>query len=85
MEALREADGPLSFTPSCDVLRLSGERDEEALRRRLRAMQRDGQLHVNRRGAYGLVEAMHLVRCRVQGHRDGYGFASRPTGGDDFT
>jgi ribonuclease R len=47
-------------------------------------MQRDGQLHVDRRGAYGLVDAMHLLRCRVQGHRDGYGFAQPPTGGDDF-
>jgi ribonuclease R len=27
---------------------------------------------------------MHLVRCRVQGHRDGYGFAQPAEGGDDF-
>jgi ribonuclease R len=84
MEALRDADGPLLHAQLATFFGLSGERDEEALRRRLRAMQRDGQLHVDRRGAYGLVEAMHLVRCRVQGHRDGYGFAQPAEGGDDF-
>ena len=43
-------------------------------------MERDGQLMVNRRGDYGLVDKMQLLRCRVQGHRDGYGFAM-PIGG----
>ena len=63
---------------------LSREEDIEALRRRLRAMERDGQLMVNRRGAYCLVDKMDLLRCRVQGHRDGYGFAMPLEDGEDI-
>ncbi len=83
MNLLREAPAPMVQDEIARALGLSGERDEEALRRRLRAMQRDGQLHIGRRGAYGLVDAMNLMRCRVQGHRDGYGFAQPIEGGDD--
>ncbi|WP_439107132.1 ribonuclease R [Congregibacter sp.] len=84
MELLREADGPLTSDRIAQTLALSDERDLEALRRRLRAMQRDGQLHIDRRGAYGLVEALNLLRCRVQGHRDGYGFAQPENGEEDL-
>ena len=43
---------------------------------RIRAMQRDGQLITGRQGALGLPKKMDLVKCRIIGHRDGYGFAS---------
>lgn len=70
-----------------DVLQgfqLSSEEDTEALRRRLRAMERDGQLVRTRRGDYGIVKKMDLVRGRVIGHRDGFGFLSLEQGGDDW-
>jgi ribonuclease R len=57
------------------ALQLEDFEQVEALGKRLRAMERDGQLMVNRKGAYGLVDKMNLLHCRVQGHRDGYGFA----------
>src|SRR5210317_2279411 len=41
---------------------LHSDDDLEALRRRLRAMERDGQLLRNRKGGYGLVDRMDLVR-----------------------
>ena len=72
---LREAESPLPMDRISRAFELESERDLEALRRRLRAMQRDGQIHVDRRGAFGAAAALHLLRCRVQGHRDGYGFA----------
>ncbi len=53
---------------------LEDERGREALSRRLSAMVRDGQLVRNRRGAYGVTEKMDLVRGRVIGHPDGFGF-----------
>jgi len=83
MALLRDAPGPLSRGELASTLELHEEQDLEALRRRLRAMQRDGQVLVDRRGAYGLVDALHLLRCRVQGHRDGYGFAVPADGGED--
>ncbi|MCA1788755.1 MAG: ribonuclease R, partial [Thioalkalivibrio sp.] len=50
------------------------EEQTEALRRRLRAMERDGQLLCNRRGGYLPVEQADLLRGRVIGHPDGFGF-----------
>jgi len=63
---------------------LHGEEDIEALRRRLRAMERDGQLLRNRRGGYGLVDRMDMVRGRVIGHPDGFGFLIPDEGGEDL-
>jgi ribonuclease R len=75
LELLTEAEKPLSHNNIARALGLADAPQQDALQKRLRAMERDGQLMVNRRGAYGLVDRMHLLRCRVQGHRDGYGFA----------
>jgi ribonuclease R len=82
---LEAADAPLAFAAIAEDLGLSGERDLDALGKRVRAMQRDGQIISGRRGAYGVPKRMDLLRCRVMGHRDGYGFA-RPLeeGGDDL-
>lgn len=84
LELLTEADKPLNHAQIAKQLLLEDEDSVEALRKRLRAMERDGQLMVNRRGAYGLVDKMNLLRCRVQGHRDGYGFAIPLEQGDDL-
>ncbi|MCK0537488.1 ribonuclease R [Alcanivorax quisquiliarum] len=66
------------------LLDVVDEQDREALRRRLKAMLRDGQLAENRRGQYGIVERMALVPGRVQGHRDGFGFVVPDAGGEDL-
>ncbi len=83
LELLHEAESPLDHDGIASRLALSSPADLDALRKRLRAMERDGQLMVNRRGKYGLVNRMNLLHCRVQGHRDGYGFAMPVGGGDD--
>ena len=85
LSVLDAADAPMKFGAIAEQLDLQEERDLDALRRRLRAMQRDGQLISGRRGAYGVPKRMDLVHCRVMGHRDGYGFA-RPLleEGDDL-
>lgn len=57
---------------------------EEALRRRLIAMSRDGQLRSDRRGAYQPLHDEELVRGRVQGHKDGFGFLTPDEGGQDL-
>ena len=74
---------PLAFAGIAEDLGLSGERDLDALGKRLRAMQRDGQIISGRRGAYGVPKRMDLLRCRVMGHRDGYGFARPLEEGED--
>ena len=83
LNLLRDANAPLPMEGISQALSIHLDQDLEALRRRLRAMQRDGQVHVDRRGAYGAADALHLLRCRVQGHRDGYGFAIPDGESDD--
>lgn len=56
----------------------------EALRRRLRAMERDGQLIYTRRGTYAPVDKLDLILGRVSGHRDGFGFLVPDDSSDDL-
>lgn len=81
---LNERGEPLSFEEIAAALNVEGERDGEAFERRLRAMERDGQLFKNRRRLYGLPDKMDLVRGRVIGHADGFGFLVPDDGGDDL-
>ena len=83
LQLLTDVEHPLDRNAISQRLKLTEPDALDALRKRLRAMERDGQLMVNRRGAYGLVDKMHLLHCRVQGHRDGYGFAMPLAEGDD--
>ncbi len=54
--------------------------------RRLKAMARDGQVLINRRGAVCAADKLDLVKCRVEAHKDGFGFAVplTPTKDGDF-
>lgn len=63
---------------------LAEDEQIEALRRRLRAMERDGQLIYTRRGAYAPTEKLDLISGRVSGHRDGFGFLLPDDGGEDL-
>ena len=83
LERLRAAGHPVDLPGIARTLRISGERDEEALRRRLRAMCRDGQLILDRRGRYALVEKLDLIRGRIQAHRDGFAWLLPDDGSDD--
>lgn len=85
LEVLEKAAGPLNHAQLCRELGLADDEEQvEALRRRLRAMERDGQLMRNRRDAYCLVAKLDLIRGRVQGHRDGFGFVIPEDGSDDL-
>ncbi len=84
LDILASAPGPMQQRELEEKLGLKGDNQQEALRRRLIAMCRDGQLVSNRRGAYGCLDKMDLVRGRVQGHRDGFGFVIPADGGDDY-
>ncbi|WP_018954220.1 ribonuclease R [Thioalkalivibrio sulfidiphilus] len=84
LEVIHEADGPVPFEPLAQRLGLTEDVDLEALTRRLRAMERDGQLVCNRVGAYLPVNQEDLVRGRVIGHPDGFGFLVPDEGGDDL-
>ena len=84
IDVLEAIAKPVELSALADTLRLTGDEQREALRRRVMAMRRDGQVHIDRRGHIGLSDRLELQRCRVQGHRDGYGFAVPLDGGDDY-
>lgn len=84
LQLLEEADSPQSHEQLCEQLELSDPDSVEALRRRLAAMDRDGQLHRNRKGAYGPVDKLNLLKGVVQGHKDGFGFFIPQSGGEDL-
>ncbi|MFL0810404.1 MAG: ribonuclease R [Agarilytica sp.] len=83
-QVLEKASGPLTLERIAEQLNVSDEEPLEALRRRLKAMVRDGQLLPNRKREFGLIAKMDLVRGRVQGHRDGFGFLVPKDGGKDI-
>src|SRR5690606_37196384 len=80
-----QSDRPMTHPELCAHFQLGDDEEQiEAVRRRLIAMARDGQLISNRRDAFMPVDKVDLVRGRVQGHRDGYGFVIRADGGEDI-
>ena len=52
--------------------------------RRLRAMERDGQVYVNQQGKVQVNTKLEFIAGKVQGHRDGFGFLLRDDGGPDL-
>ncbi|MES9970129.1 MAG: ribonuclease R [Candidatus Thiodiazotropha sp.] len=84
METLEREGVPMDMSSLADRLDLASEEQLEALRRRLRAMQRDGQLVCNRNDNYCLVNKRDLIVGRVIGHADGFGFLRPDDGGDDL-
>ena len=81
MEVIAEQARPLTRDQLARELELSDDDALEGLRRRLIAMERDGQLIRNRRGGYVLVDNEELLRGRVIGHQDGYGQLAPDVGG----
>jgi len=73
----------MDFKSLAGKLSVKGEPRRQALRKRLAAMGRDGQLILNRGGQYCLTSRIHLVTGRVQGHRDGFGFLIPDDGSED--
>ena len=74
LSVLRNDSGPMDFEALAEHLGLRSEDDLEALRRRVGAMKRDGQLIQNRRRGLVPVDADALVAGRISAHPDGFGF-----------
>lgn len=83
IQYLEELGSPTKRSQLIKAFDLAGKEGQEALRRRLNAMLRDGQLLINRKGSYALVNQMDLVRGHVVCHKEGYGFLIPDDGSDD--
>jgi ribonuclease R len=83
LQILTEHGAPMSDDELLDMLLI--ERDEEDLfSRRLRAMERDGQIMRNRKRAICVMDKLDLVKGKVQGHPDGFGFLIPEDGSPDM-
>ncbi len=74
LQCLNSLGHPVYPEQVIEMFGLDTENTQDALRRRLIAMERNGQLMRNRRGKYAVVAQLELVRGRVIGHKDGFGF-----------
>lgn len=84
LQLLSGAGEPMTWQQLAGVLHLEEPDDIDALVRRLRAMERDGQVVRNRRNAYGPLDKMDLVRGYVIAHPDGFGFLVPDDNSDDL-
>ena len=75
---------PVSRDTLFKVFSLSSEEEAEGLRRRLKAMERDGQLVWCRNATYALPEKLNLAKGIVIGHKDGFGFLKTQEEGPDL-
>ncbi|MFA6178245.1 MAG: ribonuclease R [Candidatus Methylopumilus sp.] len=83
LETMGEQGVPLSVEELYQLLGI-GEGEQEIFNRRLNAMEREGQIMRNRKGALCIAEKLNLIAGKVQGHPDGFGFLIPDNGGDDL-
>ena len=74
LQTIRQFDAPMSREALLEAFHIYDEERTEGVRRRLRAMENDGQLVFTKGKRYALPEKMDLLKGTVIGHRDGYGF-----------
>ncbi|MEM7401034.1 MAG: ribonuclease R [Pseudomonadota bacterium] len=84
IQILDESSGPMSLSSLHEALQVTSNKVVDALARRLAAMERDGQLIRNRQNHYLPISKVDLVRGRVMGHADGFGFLIPDEGGEDL-
>lgn len=80
LAALETYGKPITHENMSRMLGIEDEDHLEAVRRRMAAMERDGQVLRDRRGAYALIDKLDLIKGNVLGHRDGFGFLIRDDG-----
>lgn len=81
---IRTHNAPMTKEEIFVALGITDETRQEAMRRRLRAMENDGQLVFTKRKCYALPEKLDLLKGMVIGHREGFGFLQVEGKKDDF-
>jgi ribonuclease R len=83
LQILADEGVPLSVDKLAKLFDI--EPDEwDLFERRLNAMERDGQVMRNRKGAVCMMDKLDLIKGRVQGHPDGFGFLVPDDGSPDM-
>ena len=74
LSVIRDNNAPMNRDEILTALSIRNEEQIEAMHRRLRAMENDGQLVFTKRKRYALPEKLDLFKGTVIGHREGFGF-----------
>ncbi len=83
LQLVAEAGCPVDVDVFSEQLHIT-ESERDLFQRRIGAMQRDGQLVLNRKRQLCLPDKLDLIKGRVEGHPDGFGFVVPEEGGDDL-
>ncbi|MFA7300195.1 MAG: ribonuclease R [Sideroxydans sp.] len=83
LQVLTEQGVPVEQEVLCTLLQIEPD-EEELFSRRLRAMERDGQIMRNRKRAICVMDKLDLIKGKVQGHPDGFGFLIPDDGSADL-
>jgi ribonuclease R len=83
LEVLDREGIPLAEDRLASLLGIEAH-ERDAFGRRLAAMEREGQVMRNRRGAILVADKAGLIKGRVIGHPDGFGFLKPEDGGEDL-
>ena len=73
MQTMQEQGVPLHVDVLYDLLEIH-DTEREIFNKRLNAMEREGQIMRNRKGALCLAEKIEAIAGKIQGHPDGFGF-----------
>ena len=84
LQTIRTHNAPMTKEEVFIALGITDETQQDAMRRRLRAMENDGQLVFTKRKCYALPEKLDLLKGMVIGHREGFGFLQVEGKKDDF-
>ncbi|TXK96806.1 ribonuclease R [Methylococcaceae bacterium HT1] len=84
LQLIEKGGRPIGRRQIAEAFGLESDDQLEALRRRLRAMERDGQLLFNRRQQYCLVDSHDLIPGRILSYADGFGFLKPDDAGEDL-
>ena len=84
LQLINDAERALSFLDICHKVNANDETSRIAVQRRLRAMEREGQVIFNRQKRYEVGSVITHVTGSVIGHRDGFGFLKRDDGERDL-
>jgi ribonuclease R len=84
LDTLEQLGHPVTKKKLESLFQIQNTQAAQALSYRLKAMIRDAQLMLDRRGRYCLLERLTVVCGKIIGHREGFGFLIPEDGSDDL-